>query len=227
MTDPAPPENGSAGPEGEDDGWVERVERRTGKTIQEVVTLLVLSLTAVLTAWCGFESSKWGGEMSIAFSKASSARIQAASASGLANASRQFDLTIWASYANAVATGEDELRDYIEERFTPAFKVAFEEWQANDRNTPGPFSQPSYVPPGTEEAAELSAQADAKFQEALDNNAQGDQYSLLTVLFALVLFFAAMSGRDIAVWVTRALLGIAIVLLVVGVATLVTFPVII
>jgi hypothetical protein len=227
MTDPAPRKDGPAVPEDEDDNWAERVERRTGKTVQEVVTLLVLSLTAVLTAWCGFQSSKWGGEMSIAFSQASSSRIQAASASGLANASRQFDLTIWASYANAVATGEDELRDYIEERFTPEFQVAYDDWVAGGQELKSPFKEPSYVPNGTIEAEELSARADAKFQQALDNNAQGDQYSLLVVLFALVLFFAAMSGRDFAVWVTRAFLGIAIVLLVVGATILVTFPVII
>lgn len=227
MTDPAPPPNGPSGNEDEDDGWVERVERRTGKTLQEVVTLLVLSLTAVLTAWCGFESSKWGGEMSIAFSQASSARIQAADAAGEARTNRGYDLTIWATYVQAVASDDTRLADYIEERFTPAFQIAFEEWEANDRNTPAPFSQPSYVPPGTAEADELSARADTKFQEALDNNAQSDQYSLLVVLFALVLFFAAMSGRDFAVWVSRTLLGTAVVLMIVGIGILVTFPVIV
>lgn len=210
-----------------EDGWVERVERRTGKTIQEVITVLVLSLTAVLTAWCGFESSKWGGEMSIAFSQASSARIQAANADGESRTARGYDLTIWATYVTAVAEDNTELADYVSERFTPHFEVAFEDWVAAGRPGPGPFSMPSYVPPGTEEAQQLSERADTRFAAALENNARGDRYSLLTVLFALVLFFAAMSGRDFAVWVTRAFLGIAIVLMVVGAVILSTFPVII
>ena len=214
-------------PPADHEDFADRVERRTGKTIREVVTLLVLSLTAVLTAWCGFQSSKWGGEMSIAFSQASSARVQAASADGEARTARGYDLTIWANFVNAVAEDNTELTDYISERFTPAFRIAYDDWVAGGRTKPGPFAEPSYVPPGTAEAEALSARADEKFQQALDNNARGDRYSLLTVLFALVLFFAAMSGRDFAAWVSRAFLGIAGVLLVVGAVILSTFPVIV
>ncbi len=229
MTKPGKSSDGSAEEprEPESHGWVERVEKRTGKTIQEVITLLVLSMTAVLTAWCGFESSKWGGEMSIAFSQASSARIQAATAEGEARTSRGYDLTIWATYVTAVAEDNTKLATYVEERFTPAFKVAYEDWIAGGKSTPGPFSEASYVPPGTSEAEDLKARADTKFQTALDNNARGDRYSLLTVMFALVLFFAAMSGRDFAVWVSRTLLGVATILMIVGAGILSTFPVII
>ena len=53
-------------------------EKRPPGHLRETVVLVVLSITAVLTAWCGFESSQWSGEMSIAFSEASSARIEAA-----------------------------------------------------------------------------------------------------------------------------------------------------
>jgi hypothetical protein len=229
MTDPddAPDAHADEASDARDETWVERVEERTGKTLQEVITVIVLSLTAVLTAWCGFQSSKWGGEMSIAFSQASSARIQAANADGEARTARGYDLTIWATYVGAVAEDNTELADYVRERFTPAFKVAFEDWVAGGRAESGPFAMPSYVPPGTVQAEELSARADTKFQTALDNNARGDRYSLLTVLFALVLFFAAISGRDLAPWVSRTFLGIAIVLMVVGAVILSTFPVIV
>ena len=54
----------------------------------DIMAVFVLSITAVLTAWCGFEASKWGGEMSIAFSQASSARVQATSAEGEARDER-------------------------------------------------------------------------------------------------------------------------------------------
>jgi len=48
----------------------------------ETCSALLLSVTVILTAWSVFESSKWGGAMSIAFSQASSARIQANRAAG-------------------------------------------------------------------------------------------------------------------------------------------------
>jgi hypothetical protein len=193
--------------------------------VLDVVAVFVLSITAVLTAWCGFESSKWGGEMSIAFSQASSARIQSVNAAGEARAAEQFDLTIYAQWVVAVADEREELAQYIEDRFPPHFAVAFDAWQADGMSENGPFVREEYVPPGQLESEELAARADAKFNEALENNQRGDNYSLLTVLFALVLFLTAMSQRDVKTWIGRAFLGMAVVVAVVGVAVLLTFPI--
>jgi hypothetical protein len=201
-------------------------ETRTGWTrVTDIVGVFLLSITAVLTAWCGFESSKWGGEMSIAFSEASGARIQAASAEGEARSARSFDLTIYSAYVEARGSGEEELAEYIRARFTPEFEVAYVEWVADGEIERAPFAREEYVPEGTREAEELNARADAKFAEALESNQRGDNYSLLTVLFALVLFLTAMSQRDIVPWVARTLLGLAVVVAIIGASVLATFPV--
>lgn len=191
----------------------------------EIVGVFLLSVVAVLTAWCGFQASKWGGEMSIAFSQASSARIQAASADGAARSARAFDLTIYAAYVEAVGDGNTELADYIRDRFTPEFRAAYDAWVDDGQVENGPFARDEYLPEGTVEAQELDDRADEKFAQALENNQRGDNYSLLTVLFALVLFLTAMSQREIAPWVGRTLLGLAIVVAVIGVVILTTFPI--
>ncbi|GAA1928290.1 hypothetical protein GCM10009775_20430 [Microbacterium aoyamense] len=191
----------------------------------DVVTVFLLSITAVLTAWCGFEASKWGGEMSIAFSQASSARIQAAAAEGEARDARQYDLSIYTQWVLADLDGDTELVSYIEERFTPEFRVAFDAWNAGGRSDRGPFATEEYVPPGTDEAVEFTARADTKFDEALENNQRGDNYALLTVLFALVLFLTAMAQRELAPWVRRAFLILAIAVAAVGIAIMLTFPI--
>ncbi|WP_226531553.1 hypothetical protein [Microbacterium paraoxydans] len=193
--------------------------------VLDVITVVLLSVTAVVTAWCGFEASKWGGEMSIAFSQASSARIQAASAQSTAQAARQYDLTLYTEWVLAEADGRDELVAFIEERFTEEFAVAFDAWAAEGRASRGPFVMEEYVPPGTREAEELNARADAKFDEALANNQRGDNYSLLTVLFALVLFFAAISQHQAAPWRRRVFLGLSGVIVLCGLALLTTFPI--
>lgn len=204
----------------------EPIPERTRTTrILDVVTVVLLSVTAVITAWCGFEASKWGGEMSIAFSQASSARVQAASAQSTAQAARQYDLTIYTEWVLAEADGRQALVRFIEQRFTPEFEVAFQAWNDGGRAAQGPFVMEEYVPPGTVEADELNARADAKFDEALANNQRGDDYSLLTVLFALVLFFAALSQHQSAVWRRRTFLALAGVIAVVGIVILLTFPI--
>lgn len=198
---------------------------RDHKKLFDVLSVFMLSITAVLTAWCGFEASKWGGEMSIAFSQASSARIEATAEEDRANAARQYDLAIYIEWVRAGVDERPELVQFIEERFSPEFRVAFDAWTADQRAERGPFAMAEYVPPGTEEAAELTARADEKFAQALVNNQRGDNYALLTVLFALVLFLTAVSQRELTVWVRRVLLGLAIVVAVVGVVIMFTFPI--
>jgi hypothetical protein len=203
----------------------ETPEKRPPGHVRETVVIVVLSITAVLTAWCGFESSKWSGEMSIAFSQASSARIEAARQEGVANAARQADLSIWGVYVQARAQGDTALATYVERRFTPHFREAYRAWIAQREPTTGPFKMKEYVPPGTTEAAAADQRADSRFADALRNNQRADNYTILTVLFALVLFFTAAStrlGRPRAQWI---LLGAAITLLVAAIVILVTFPI--
>ncbi|MGF6822966.1 hypothetical protein M2317_001873 [Microbacterium sp. ZKA21] len=200
---------------------------RQRRDVFDVIAVFVLSITAVLTAWCGFESSKWGGDMSIAFSEASGARINAGVADGTARDARQYDLTIWTEWVQADRAQDAELTAFIEERFTPEFAVAFEAWDADGRTERGPFVMEEYVPPGSAEAAELSERADTRFDDALESNQRGDNYTLLTVLFALVLFLTAMSQRDLTMWVRWVLLGLAMVVGVTGAIIMLTFPILI
>jgi len=194
---------------------------------RETVVLIVLSITAVLTAWCGFQSAKWSGEMSIAFSQASSARIEAARLAGVANAARQADLTIWGVYLQARAQGDTALASYVEQRLTDHFQEAYRAWLAEKQPADGPFTMKEYVPPGTAEAAAADERADSRFADALRFNKYGDNYTILTVLFAMVLFFAATStklGGSHAQWI---LLGVGTMFLVTGTVILAAFPIII
>jgi hypothetical protein len=203
----------------------EEPEKRPPGHVRETIVIVVLSVTAVLTAWCGFESSKWSGQMSIAFSQASSARIEAARQESIANAARQADLSIWAVYVQARAQGDTALATYVERRFTPHFEVAYRAWIAQREPTTGPFKMKEYVPPGMTEAAAADQRADSRFADALSFNQRADNYTILTVLFASVLFFAAAStrlGRPRAQWI---LLGVAITFLVTAIVILATFPI--
>ncbi len=193
--------------------------------LRETVVIIVLSITAVLTAWCGFESSQWSGEMSIAFSQASNARIEGARQAGVANAARQADLTIWGVYVQARAQGNTALANYVEQRFTDHFRVAYKAWVAENEPMTGPFKMKEYVPPGTTEATVADQTADRLFADALLSNQRGDNYTILTVIFALVLFFAAASSRLGSPRTQWILLGVAITFLIIATVVLGTFPI--
>lgn len=218
-------------------GPVERTEpgetaerdEHAGRSWRETVTVVLLAVTAVLTAWSGFESSKWGGEMSIAFSRASTQRIEASTERAHADAARSVDLQVFSLWLEAYATGDTVLEEFTRARFTEHFAPAFEEWIAsrplqNPDAAPSPFALDTYVPPGAAEAVEADARADALFAQALENNQRGDNYTLTTVLFALVLFFGAFAGRFRSERASWAMVVLACVVLVVGVGFLLAFP---
>lgn len=223
MTETARPTSVDGSPAAPDDVKTHREVIR--KRVIDAIAVFVLSAVAVLTAWCGFQSSKWGGEMSIAFSEASSARVQSTDFASQSRDARANDQAIWVQWVLATDQGDAQLAGYIEQRFSPEFAVAFDAWEDSGREAQGPFALDAYVPPGTAEAAAFSERADRRFQDALENNQRGDNYSILTVLFALVLFLTAMSQRELQPWVVRVLLGLAIVVAIAGFAILLTFPV--
>ena len=198
--------------------------RAPGET-HEFIAVILLSLVAVLTAWCGFQASKWGGDSSVAFSEASAARIEASSFESEARDARGLDLAVYAQWVEAEVTGDQALADYIEARFSPEFDDAFSAWEADGRVDQGPFAREEYRPAGTDEAAAASADADADFQRALEFNEKGDNYSLITVLFALVLFLAAIGQRAVSVRSSRIVLTVAGVLALGALILLITFPI--
>ena len=226
-TDPAP-EQGSTATGDDADASGVRATRGTPSSVLEFVAVLVLSVTTILTAWSAFESSKWGGAMSISFSQASSARIEAARLDGAGNVRISNHIGLWTQWAAAAGAGDTELADFLVERFPEPLGSAHRDWLAAGGVTPGapgsPFEMPSYVLPEKTDAAAADDRADGLFRAALVHNQRSDDYTILTVLFAAVLFFTAMSGRMSGNRSQRVLLGTGMLLGLVGIVFLAAFP---
>ncbi|WP_433158314.1 hypothetical protein [Kribbella sp. CA-247076] len=196
---------------------------------RDLLAIVVLSVTAILTAWTGFESAKWGGAMSIAFSEASSARIEAVKLEGTADRKLSVQVSLFTQWLQAYQDGDQELSAFLAARFPEPLATAFREWLAsrplqNADAAETPFDLPGYVIPEQQQAQQADARADQKFSDALRNNQQSDDYTILTVGFATVLFFAALSGRvrsNRVSWLLLTLAGAG--LLVLG-GVLLSFP---
>jgi hypothetical protein len=200
----------------------------TRKEKLELFAVILLAITTVLTAWSAFEASKWSGAMSIAFSEASATRIESARLDGTANVRMSNHIGLWTEWATATAVGDSEVAAFIADRFPEPLATAHRDWLAAGgtevEEPASPFDMPSYVIPERTDAAEASDRAGALFEMALRNNQQADNYTILTVLFATVLFFSALSGRVRALRTKQVLLGTALVLGSIGVILLSTFP---
>jgi len=217
----------------------ERDDRSTasGSTVRsrraintDVVAAIVPSVVTILTAWSAFEASKWGGVMSIRFSEAGAARTRSAQAAARANVKQAVDVGLFVDYATAISGGDDRLAEFLEQRFRDEFRPAFEAWRDTEPLTnpdapATPFEMDQYRVAETAESLELQETADLRAQQARDANQRGDNYTLLTVLFASVLFFAGISTKFEGRRIQQALVGLAVVLTIVGVGFLLSFPV--
>ncbi|WP_457208549.1 hypothetical protein [Nocardioides sp. P5_C9_2] len=195
----------------------------------ELAAVLLLSVTAIMTAWAGFQSSKWGGAMSISFAQASTARIEAARFEGDANRKQTIQVSLFTQWLDAYQSDDAELTDFLQQRFPEPLASAFPVWLAerplvNPDAAPTPFDLKEYAIPELQQSVEADARADAKYEEALRNNQRGDNYTILTVAFATVLFFSALATRmrnSRAQWL---MLAIAAIGFVATTAFLATFP---
>lgn len=192
---------------------------------REVVAVVLLSVTAVLTAWSGFQASKWGGAMSISFSKASTARIETSTLLNDAAIKRAAQVSLGLEWAKAVNTGDDAYAGFLRARFPVEMKKAVNAWEANSR-AGSPFTDypEAYVQPEMLLAEQSDARADAFFQNALEYNARGDVYTLLTVLFATVLFFVGIAQRFGSDRAKGTMVGISLVLFGLGMGVLLSLP---
>lgn len=226
------PRSGStpaAGPDDEISGAVADAHRRAARRATlELVSVILLSATTILTAWSAFQASKWGGAMSIAFSEASSSRVESSRLDGAGNVRISNHIGLWSQWATAVGEGNSEVADFLVERFPEPLGTAHRDWLAAGGVAPdapaSPFDMPSYVVPEKVEAAAWDHRAGEKFAAALRNNQRSDNYTMLTVLFAAVLFFTAMSTRVRSLRSEQALLGAALALGAAGSLLLVSFP---
>ncbi len=196
---------------------------------RELVAVLLLSVTAIMTAWTGFQASKWGGAMSIAFSEASSSRIAASRAEALGRSKLTVQVSLFTTWLQAYQDGDTELADFLQARFPEPLATTFPTWldtrPLQNPDAPStPFEMAEYVIPEQVSAEEADARADERFATALENNQRGDDYTVLTVGFATVLFFAAISGRMRSLRAQWALLGLGCVGFLVLSGMLLSFP---
>jgi hypothetical protein len=219
------PPDGGAAPGDSETHEVSGRERRF-----EIIATVLLALTALATAWSGYQASLWDGIQSSNYTQASAARTEASQNHTEANQFRLGDLSVFENFVDATLDGDTELANFYRQRFRDEFEPAFAAWIALDPFTnpdapPSPLAMPEYRLADDQKAKDLNARAEAKFKEGEDANNYSDTYTAATLFFAAALFFAAISERFSYVRARASLLGMAVVGLIGGTILMATQPV--
>jgi hypothetical protein len=165
-----------------------------------IVEAILLAVVAVLAAWSGYASAKWGTESSLTLARASAARTSASRFNTEAQTNRNFDGTTFDAWFSAYVADDAQAMAIAEKRFRPEFEVAFVAWRATNPDTnpdapPGPTYMPEYQQPEKDQAVELDAHADELYAEGAKAGSTADDYVRTTVFLASVLFLVGISGH--------------------------------
>jgi hypothetical protein len=195
----------------------------------EIFAAALLSLATIMSAFSAYQSSLWSGKESKSYSQATTLGIEASELEDKGNQQISIDVSMLTNYLNQLWNGDPKLAQGLREKgFSPELEKAFNAWIASDisgKNTPrNPMLMPEYKNPNVEKGKKLMVLAQAKTKDAQQQNDNSNNYIMLTVLFASVLFFAGIGTKFKAKGLRIFMLAMGTVFFVVSVTILATVP---
>jgi len=165
----------------------------------ETVSTILLSLATISSAWCVYESSQWNGEQYFRIEDESNADRSRMQQEMEAVQRKTVDAEFIFRYAEAVSENNEQLTDFLYDRFPPHLKKAALAWRKtdplNNHDAPSsPMVMKEYVIPELDEIEKFTEQA-KKFKLAANEcDNHSDNYMFLSLVLSTVLFFCGLSG---------------------------------
>jgi hypothetical protein len=190
------------------------VAGRTSGRMQ-AVTALILSLATLMSTWCGYQAAQWSSLQSGLQSRADTAERQAAGDTLAGLQIRTQDGLILLEYWRLLRAGDQSSAATLESKMKPVLRSAvsasIRDGILSNPSVVGPLHRPEYrldveveAAARREDAGKLSAQAAAAGQVS-------NEYVLLTLMMASVLFVGGVSTTFSRKRVRRVLSVIALV----------------
>ncbi len=204
----------------------------------EVIIAILLGVTAILMAWAGWISSLHGGNQATNYTQSNNL---SAMGNSMYNEAAQYymqDMLLWNTIYDyafdaeiAEMKGETEEAEMIYEKIdtlmydncTEEFYDAIE-WALEQEEDVTPFDKEGYVDSYFTEANAVLDEADALLEQGKTDNANGDAYGLVSVIYSLVLFLLGIVGIFKKIPNRVVIVIFACILLVLATIFMVTIP---
>lgn len=166
----------------------------------ELLSVMLLALIIIFTAWSAYQSTLWGGIQTFKLADVNAASRQAAELNVKQGQYSMVDAMMFFQYVNAVNNNDQKLSDFYLERFRPDFKPAVQAWLDtnpfdNLNAPPHPFVMKEYKRTFAEQAEQKIKIAESKMNEAQQANQNSDNYVLFTVIYASILFLGSIATK--------------------------------
>ncbi|MCR4720993.1 MAG: hypothetical protein K5655_04630 [Lachnospiraceae bacterium] len=205
----------------------------------EILVAVFLGITAILTAWASWIGSLHGGNQATNYTKSNNVSAEGNSEYNSAYqlylsdqlawntmSEYNFDLEIANAKGDEISAQliEEKLDSYIQDNCSENMYEAFEEMRKMTDDINSPFEVEGMVDKYFETANELLAESQALLEEGQRDNANGDAYNLVNVIYSLVLFMLGIIGVFKKIPNRAVVLIIAVVCLILATVYMCTIP---
>ena len=169
----------------------------------EINNTLILSIATLAITWCSYQSNLWNGIQTFYLAESNKFSRSAQQQALQSGQRRQMDEAIIISFFNeAFSKNEDKIK-YILRGVRPELSKIMSDWrQLHPFENPSapfhPMAMPGYkelIEKDMAESDELRSKSEQSFEKATWANTVSDRYSLLTVIFSMVMFLAAIGAK--------------------------------
>jgi hypothetical protein len=207
---------------------------------------VLIAVAAILTAWAAFQHARWNGMQASEFRQAAAAGTAATQVTTISTMNRSVDVSVFLQWLEAARADINEgrlnpdagpyvadpttLSGFISLRFRDEFRPAFDAWIAsrpllNPAQATTPFELPEYALAADGDVLRWSKEAELRGNHAQEAIEYGEQYVLVTTLFAVALVLASIGSKLKQQTGSLVILGIAGLIILGATVALLTYPV--
>lgn len=181
-------------------GETREPERPEESSRTALLTVAMISLATLGTAWSAFQSALWGSRQAFAIVDTTEASIRSTEATLQANQLAMVDVSMFSAWFDAARRGDTEVAGFYEQTFRPELRSAFVAWRAarqRDRESAPrtPFAMPEYQSGERARAQTLMATSRGASGRAMQFNMTSDQYAMMTVVLTSVTVIAGLAEK--------------------------------
>ena len=169
----------------------------------EINNTLILAIATLAITWCSYQSNLWNGIQTFHLAKSNKLSRDAQQQVIQSGQRRQMDEAIIITFfEDAFYKKEDKIK-YIIRGVRPELSKIMSDWiQLHPFENPSapfhPMAMPGYkelMEKDIDESVNILAKSEILFEKATRANTISDRYSLLTVIFSMVMFLAAIGAK--------------------------------
>jgi len=176
-------------------------ERKWNKL--QVTNALILAIATLAITWCSYQGVLWNGIQTFKLGDSNKFARLSQQKTIVTGQNRAMDEAILIGFVKAAIEKNQRIVDYSLRGVRPELSKIMSEWISsrpfeNPTAYPHPMAMPEYIELMKKDMAEadkLSQQAEGSRNEAQKANNNSDNYSLLTVVFSMVMFLGAITSK--------------------------------